>query len=110
MEPVIRGRGLKLLLEQGRGQQKTRRPHLYFSVASTPAAVQPFGQTRGGLGNFEQTVYHLACVLQLKAENAHHSQQSATEESPPAGPNLPLLTTSHVCQGGHELPRGKTQP
>ena len=56
--------GLKPLLQQGRGNQKVHQPHLSFSMASTLAAMHPFGQIRGGLGNYEQIVYHLGCLLE----------------------------------------------
>lgn len=62
-------------------------------MASNLAAVQPFGQTRGGLGNFEQIVYHLACILEWKVDSAHLSPQSSIMESSRVGPGTLLLMT-----------------
>lgn len=102
--------GLKLVLRQGGGQQNAyQTTHLSFSVASTLAAVHPLGQTRGGLGNFEQIVHYLACILELKAKSVHHSPQSSTAGSSRAGPGTLLLTTRHLPQHSSGFPHKKTR-
>lgn len=81
------------------GRQRACQPQLACSVASALATEHPFGQMRGGLGNYRQIMYHLAYALEGCEQTWPSTHGRASRGSAcngpwpcaPGGPPLPLV-------------------